>query len=435
MGYLSLSPEPWTRVAERVAAAEAPISWSWAAVRQDSGRWRLGVLSAVSANERHPESLRYPSVVLVRERLDPAEAGARLRTGVITRDVELAEQLSFEVPTWDVHPHYRTTAPGTPYPSRSGWPEYWLRHDLRNTSSGRELTSVEDMVSPGLPIYPDALAAVSDFVFGITADQLGRDVREYIQVSLADRRGRLGTPIYVRSAVVLPIETRASGARLRVGWREPLDSASWQRYDPEVSSGKVRISCRGVPVEFRAYLCFGEHIVDARGWSEHETIERPEGPQTPAHRLRQLIRDGEGVMTEFKQDLSTSTARLRLARTVAAFANGAGGTVMVGVDDEGNVVGCDSREARDAITDVIRNLVDPTPPFTIGRRMLKGKPLLVLAIPWGADRPYRAKRIVTIRVQATTRDAVASEVREMIRAVSVQRPMSLSEALRSRRSG
>ena len=56
----------------------------------------------------------------------------------------------------------------------------------------------------------------------------------------------------------------------------------------------------------------------------------------PASRLAILLAEGEGQRLEFKQALS------RLDREIVAFANSAGGTVLLGVDDAGEVVGVDT---------------------------------------------------------------------------------------------
>jgi ATP-dependent DNA helicase RecG len=47
-----------------------------------------------------------------------------------------------------------------------------------------------------------------------------------------------------------------------------------------------------------------------------------------------LLREGEGSMLEYKESLSSS-----LARELAAFANSAGGKILVGVRNDGTVVG------------------------------------------------------------------------------------------------
>ncbi len=53
-------------------------------------------------------------------------------------------------------------------------------------------------------------------------------------------------------------------------------------------------------------------------------------------RLRELVRQGEGYRLEFKQSLSSID---RILMTLCAFANTEGGTVLVGVTDDGGIAG------------------------------------------------------------------------------------------------
>ncbi len=52
--------------------------------------------------------------------------------------------------------------------------------------------------------------------------------------------------------------------------------------------------------------------------------------------LRQRIAEGEGISLEFK---STVESAQRIARTLAAFANTRGGTLLIGVEDDGQLSG------------------------------------------------------------------------------------------------
>ena len=74
----------------------------------------------------------------------------------------------------------------------------------------------------------------------------------------------------------------------------------------------------------------------------------------PAGRLALLLAEGEGQRLEFRQSLS------RLDREIVAFANSSGGTVLLGVDDAGEVVGVDtSNRVRSEIQAIARNC-DPS---------------------------------------------------------------------------
>src|SRR4030042_4865510 len=71
--------------------------------------------------------------------------------------------------------------------------------------------------------------------------------------------------------------------------------------------------------------------------------------------LNILLREGEGSMLEYKESFSSS-----FARDLAAFANSSGGKILLGVRDDGTVVGVrDSNELRAQIQDIARNCDPP----------------------------------------------------------------------------
>jgi putative two-component system response regulator len=75
--------------------------------------------------------------------------------------------------------------------------------------------------------------------------------------------------------------------------------------------------------------------------------QQSDQPMAGADRLAQLIRSGESLSVEFKSTLrwNLKTARKDVAvemswlKTIVAFLNSSGGTLLVGVDDAGSVVG------------------------------------------------------------------------------------------------
>lgn len=79
-------------------------------------------------------------------------------------------------------------------------------------------------------------------------------------------------------------------------------------------------------------------------------------------------------------------------KTVAAFANGHGGSVVFGVEkDEATVCGLHGTDliaARDRLTQLARSIVTPAPEVEVRAHELDGKTLLVLTVSRGTDPPY-----------------------------------------------
>jgi ATP-dependent DNA helicase RecG len=68
-----------------------------------------------------------------------------------------------------------------------------------------------------------------------------------------------------------------------------------------------------------------------------------------------LLQEGEGVMLEYKEGISGS-----FARELVAFANTAGGRILLGVRDNGTVKGiADTNELQARIQDIARNCDPP----------------------------------------------------------------------------
>lgn len=110
----------------------------------------------------------------------------------------------------------------------------------------------------------------------------------------------------------------------------------------------------------------------------------------PATRVEALISRGEGPMIEFKQQMPTSSPQ-SIMKTVAAFANGAGGTILVGVHDEGHIVGLSGQDPRgdlDRLTALITDWVRPPAPFTPEIADVKGATVLIISVIPGAEPPY-----------------------------------------------
>ena len=68
-----------------------------------------------------------------------------------------------------------------------------------------------------------------------------------------------------------------------------------------------------------------------------------------------FLQEGEGTMLEYKESLSAS-----FARELVALANTLGGRILLGVRDDGSVVGInDSNDLRTRIQDIARNCDPP----------------------------------------------------------------------------
>ena len=100
----------------------------------------------------------------------------------------------------------------------------------------------------------------------------------------------------------------------------------------------------------------------------------------------QLIEAGESLTVEFKRQLDSK----RLVEAVACMANGEGGTILIGVDDDGSVVGVrDHGGGTDTVmmAAYIQNHTDPPLPVRVRTEEAMGSTLVRIDVPVGDPGP------------------------------------------------
>lgn len=101
--------------------------------------------------------------------------------------------------------------------------------------------------------------------------------------------------------------------------------------------------------------------------------------------IRKMIKEGEGLTLEFKE----STGSLREAfKTICAFLNTAGGTVLFGVTDSGKLVG--QHVSEKTIKDISASIrqIQPSAEINMHRVAYEGKEIIALSVDEGENKPY-----------------------------------------------
>ena len=99
----------------------------------------------------------------------------------------------------------------------------------------------------------------------------------------------------------------------------------------------------------------------------------------------------EATECDFKVALEVRKPKSWL-KSVSAFANGIGGTLFFGIDDNRNVVGlADAQADAEAISRLIKERITPYPNFILTPEREKGRDILILSISAGRSTPYYYK--------------------------------------------
>ncbi len=101
-----------------------------------------------------------------------------------------------------------------------------------------------------------------------------------------------------------------------------------------------------------------------------------------------LIREGEHQKQDFKYCITDSR---KIARSLVAFANTAGGSLLIGVKDNGNIVGVQSDEEYYMVESAARIFSRPPIPFTTRQWHYEGKTVLQVSVEQSPRKPHFAK--------------------------------------------
>jgi ATP-dependent DNA helicase RecG len=126
-------------------------------------------------------------------------------------------------------------------------------------------------------------------------------------------------------------------------------------------------------------------------------------------KIKSLIEQGENSAIEFK---SSSVRPEKLARELVAFANSSGGTLLLGVEDDGTVSGLKDREhVEEWVANIVRNNIVPAISPSIQQLTFENKQIVRIDIPRGMDKPYQTiDGKFWIRVGSTNRMATKEEL-------------------------
>lgn len=130
---------------------------------------------------------------------------------------------------------------------------------------------------------------------------------------------------------------------------------------------------------------------------------------------------GENVNIEYKREVPEKS--IKYVKSVVAFANGKGGRIVFGIDDETKeVVGMDNEhifQTVDAITTAIADSCEPAIMPSVALKTIEGKTVIIVEVEGQRNRPYYVKSLglgkgVFVRVSGTTRPADSYIIRELM---------------------
>ena len=129
-------------------------------------------------------------------------------------------------------------------------------------------------------------------------------------------------------------------------------------------------------------------------------------------KVQNLLHQRENSSIEFKLQEAHPDS---IAKEIVAFANTQGGTILMGVDDTGTIVGIDeSKNWEEWIANITQHNIVPAISVDYTEVNIKEKRIALIDIPKGLDKPYQtSKSFYFIRIGSTSRAATQGELMRM----------------------
>lgn len=126
-----------------------------------------------------------------------------------------------------------------------------------------------------------------------------------------------------------------------------------------------------------------------------------------ALQIQELVKGGEGYNVDFKRSVPSKVKEI--SDEVASFANAAGGYVLIGVDNNNQIIGAEiDNNKRSAIQDTIGE-ISPALRCEFYPVDVEGKQVWVIDVPSGKDKPYITGGVIYVREGANCQKLRSAE--------------------------
>lgn len=127
--------------------------------------------------------------------------------------------------------------------------------------------------------------------------------------------------------------------------------------------------------------------------------------------IKNLIKQGESDQLEFKEVVQKDA----IAKVLCSFLNGSGGTVLVGVNDDGQILGLSNTEALQVeLKHYLFSSIIPEPAVTVSIEKVGTKEILAIKVWEGSKPPYLFKGEIFFRKGINTVKASSAQISKLI---------------------
>jgi len=282
--------------------------------------------------------------------------------------------------------------------------------------------SDQELLKEGLPYYPHLGQAIIDF-FGLPVDRFSSYGEVYVIVP--DYRTQIESLrlLYLKAELKLcSPEIKYENLVLKVFAKSSTKTVTLPDIYPVSELTGFDIGFQPDLLSVALLSRQDNMIIDRKEFSKWIVEEEGVSVERPEEEILSLARAGESQNLEYKHDVIDGKHKNDLVETVVAFLNTNMGVILVGVHDDGEIVG--SQKSREDLRKLIHDSCDPPPiEVRIEQRDVAGKSVIVVEVPEGGDKPYQSRRDKNFYVRHGASD-MRMERSEMYRILHEKSPSS-----------
>lgn len=392
--------------------------------RDGDGPWRLRLLEIIDG-PRPSGSIEgeweYAGVTFSARELPGEVVGGWLREGKVTTVDGWEHALSpTDRLTWNRRESYAQSG----YQVHA-WPSYEVQlGQLQTNEPQRPLLS--DSGAPSFVSFYNAAAAF----FGLGPNQPGETVPSFAVFRRVDTRARISRVEISEDELRVEVGGAAlDGLTVELAGDAP-GTAETLRTEDAIATVTFSLP-EGLPPGAWVVVRVGSEWLDrrflawpwARGQEAGVTVEVPAKTKIDA-----FLAARESDTVEFKQEIpETESTKAKVMKTVCAFANGGGGSLLFGITDDHEVIGLPAAKAsryQDTLSDLVDAWVEPTPSYSFEVLPVEGTELVIIELIvdaghalFGSSKPNEPRRVYA-RHYSRSVPARVREIEEIVQSGS-----------------
>lgn len=270
------------------------------------------------------------------------------------------------------------------------WPFWFIRYSCDSNFGINFMNAHDSLVISGLDPYPDFYEATEKFLE--LGDRPNVNTPIGLQFLVPDYRSRIKKLEIAEKHVSIEIETKETTIdNLLLQFYCSKNNSYYNSKEVKITENSIaEITIPFAPEVGHVYLLerkSGKEI-DSKSFGRWYT-ERNDGVivKTPKETIESMISKGEYETIEFKMDIGKTDEFLE---SIVAFANTKGGTILLGIHDDGRVVGIedDYEKIEKKIRNLIANRCEPDIDVKIEPFMFDKRQIISLSVKEGDNKPY-----------------------------------------------